>query len=147
MSTLDDSTIASNNNEISDIAINHLSGSAPWMKFIAILGFIGSGFMIIGALMVIGQGAGTMPNAALIGVIYLVGGGAYGYVSVLLWQWANYISSFVLTRDPRRLEAAFAKQKTWWMVVGVLTIVGIVLGIVFAAVAPGMYNPDDFRRY
>lgn len=145
MSTLDDATVTSNS-EISPKAVDDFKASAPWMKFIAILGFIFAVLAIIGALMVLSVGNGV-PGVGFIAVMYLVFGGLYGYVSYLLWQWATNVGNYGLTRDPRQLETAFAKQKAWWMTVGIITIVAFFLGIIMAIAAPNIFRPEDFRSY
>jgi len=142
MQTLDDATVATGS-ELTPQAVNDLKGSTPWMKFMAILGFIGAAFTLIGALMMLAAGS-QVQGGAILAVLYIVFAGVYFYVSYLLLQWSNSLSGFVTSRSPSQLEAAAAKQKSFWMTVGVITIVGFVLVIIMLIAGVGFMAQRGF---
>lgn len=140
MDTIDTQEM-SGGSEITPQGMNDIKGALPWMKFMAILGFIFAALMAIGGLMFLASGS-EVEGAAIFGVIYIVFAGVYFYVSYILWQWASNMSHFVIARDSRKLEAAFSKQKAWWMAVGIFTIAAIVLGIIAAIAGVGFMQTE-----
>jgi hypothetical protein len=141
--TLDSGTASSP--EITEQGISHLKGSAPWMKFMSIMGFIGSALIILSAFVMLAAGS-DIPNGAIIGVIYIALGGVYIYVSYILWQWASSVSTFVLSRDSRSLENAFARQKALWMTAGILTIVFMALMLIGMIAGINMMSQQDWSN-
>ena len=99
-----------------------ISGTAPWMKFMGVL------FMIAGAIYVIVAIIAILASP-LVGLITLAFCGLYIYLGYLIFRAGSDYSSYLASNSTHILEAAFANQKTWWKIMGILTIVGIVLGI------------------
>jgi uncharacterized protein involved in cysteine biosynthesis len=115
----------------------------PWIRFISVLTFICSGLMIIVGLAValIGTLAGAIaretPGAmglgliggAFLGGIYMLIGLVYLAPAVFLNRTASAIKR-MQTGDPTSaLEDVLKNQKSFWRFVGILTLVGIVLGV------------------
>ncbi len=121
--------------------VSHLKETRPWVMFMAILGFIGAGFMGIGGLSMIVVGAisgSAMKEAGGMGVgmlllmslIYLLAAFVYVYFSILLLRYASSINNLVDTEKTRYLEEALLRQKTFWKGVGIMTIIGLGLTII-----------------
>lgn len=118
-----------------------LAGTKPWVQFCAILGFIFTGFMVLGGIfMMIGGGfmaaAGdnsAMPFAgfpAVLGVIYLVMAFFYFFPSLKLWKYGRHIAALLGSNSMTDLEAALDAQRSFWKFVGILVCVAIALYIV-----------------
>ena len=65
--------------------------------------------------------------ALLPGLIVIALAGAYLYPGYLLLQYATHIGAYVRSGDLVVLEKALAAQKSFWQVMGVLTIVAMVM--------------------
>jgi hypothetical protein len=113
-----------------------LERTQPWVRFLAIVAFAYIGLMIVGGLV-----AGAVLLAAgetqalaflflypLLGVLYL-------YPALCLLRYANGIRSFLQTNHPQDLATALDTQRAFWKFVGVLTAIGLVLGVVVVLVA------------
>ena len=88
--TLDESTVSNSNLNLDEEGQKYLKEGRGWAMFLAILGFIGMGFMVIGAIAMFAMGGmlGSQLGfpGALIGLLYLVIAGIYSstdiYVSI-----------------------------------------------------------------
>lgn len=129
-----------------------LAGTKPWVKFCAILGFIFTGFMVLGGVfMMIGGGimastgdSSAMPFAgfpAVLGIIYIACAFFYFFPSLKLWKYGSHIAALLDSNSMTDLEAALDAQRSFWKFVGILVCVAIALYIVgiilFAVVAAG----------
>lgn len=114
-----------------------------WVRFLAILGFVWAGLMIVGGLLAGAAGAIAgvagqegMQLAALL-FVYPLLGVLYIYPSLCLLRYANNIRRFVASPVVGYLEAALDAQRAFWKFAGILAIVSIVATIllfVFAMV-------------
>lgn len=118
---LDNST---NTNGISSQAIQHLGKASGWVKAVAILGFIGGGFMALGAI-------GMFITIPLMGFLYLVIAGAYIYLSILLLNQANSIQG----ANPN-MEKFALSYFTFWKTAVIIMIVMFGLSLI-AGIAIG----------
>lgn len=137
MSEENDLLDSHDNASLSAMMLGNLKQTAPWKKFIGII------FMILGGLGAI-FGLVAVFASPLAGLISLILYGVYFYLGLLLFQIGSGFSS----ASSNDLESAFAKQKTFWMIFGILMIISIVFVIV-ALVAGGSMmgsvNPSAFR--
>jgi len=118
----------------------------PWVKFLAVLGFIMAGLMfaaaalyiIMGLLMLVGgMSAGAPPGmgaagAALglgVGLFYVALAVLYLFPPLFLWRYGNRISDYEMTRNVADLTEALRQQKAFWRFVGILALVFLILGI------------------
>lgn len=117
--------------QVSDMAVEMLKQTRPWVLFLSIMSFIGSAFMFLGGIIVMVAGAfapsnGPMPTAAL-GAIYIPMALLYIYPALKLWSYSSSINRLVASRTTIDLEAALAQQKSFWKFAGIVTIVMIAL--------------------
>jgi hypothetical protein len=147
METLDDTQVREGV-QFSPTALAHLRGTTPWMKFMAILGFIFSAIMGLGSIGIFIAGSKLGNGMAALSLIYVVFTAIYVWLSLLIYQQASSISSFLMLQDLQSLELAFAKQKTFWMTVGIMTILAFVFSITFlvffASSMAGLMQPRGF---
>ena len=116
---------SSNASEISNQAASNLSKASGWVKAVAILGFIGAGFMVLGAL-------GMFIAIPLMGLLYLIIAGAYIYLSLLLLKQANAIQGGALDLDNFALSYYnFWKTAVIIMIImfGLSLVVGVIVGV------------------
>lgn len=114
----------------------YLLVSAKWSKFIAIIGFIGLGIMILfGFLMMIGLPLFHRPNtsfpvtvpAVLYGLLYIILG-VVSFLPVLyLYRFAVSMKEGVLRNDEYEMTNGFLNLKKMTKFTGIMTIV--ILGL------------------
>ncbi len=140
-------------------ASSYLSETARWGRFLAIVGFIGCGFMILMGLLMsflpmtpgsgfvtrTGEYTSTAGGArVLMMIIYIV----FGIISIFPYLYLHRFSTKVKlamqTSEQEVLASAFANLKSLFKFYGVLTIImlgflalGIVIAIIGAVVAIG----------
>ena len=125
-----------------------LAKTRPWVLMFAILGFIGTAFMVIGGVGMIAGGAmmGQVSNEANtaigggfvvgMGAFYLIIAALYFFTSLHLFRYAGAIKRIKLSPNVVDLEAALTHQASFWKLVGIMVLVSIVLGIAMAVVMP-----------
>lgn len=122
MENLDDN-VERQNFEISAEAKRNLNSGSGWAKTVAILGFVGAGFMLLGSI-------GAFLLLPLIGVVYLIVAAAYVYISYLLYTQAQAASSNNFNLD--KFAENFNK---FWKTTVIIMIIGFVLGILMSVIA------------
>jgi hypothetical protein len=115
-----------------------LKTGAKWAKFLSILGFVGTGFMVLAALLMMAVstsgkyqlvGGSPIPNG-LLGFIYLVMAGVYFYPTLCLFNFSDKIKKAFITLDNNVLVESFRNLKNMFQYIGIVTIVFIGLYIV-----------------
>ncbi len=119
---------------VPDHIVEQLRGTRPWVFFLAVVGFLGGGLMILAGLAMLVMSS-TMKLPAWVGLLYLV-------LSVVCILPSAYMVNFGssigrLLRDPRmeRLGSALGAQRSYWKTVGIMCAVLIVLYPVAIVVA------------
>lgn len=120
-----------------------LRQTKPWVRFMSVIMFIGSGFMALGGAIMMAAGAAGAPGVpgAFLGILYILMAILYVIPAVFLWRYADRIGSFLLQRTPGALAHALEAQKSFWKFVGILTLIVLcvyafmLLFVVFAGVA------------
>jgi len=123
----------------------HFSEIARWARFLAIVGFVSIGLMVIAAF-AIGflmndlanqfGGSGTMPSSALT-VMYLLIAALYFLPVLYLFRFAGRMQLALKTDSNDELMDAFANLKAMFKFIGILTIVMLglyALAIIFSVV-------------
>jgi hypothetical protein len=135
METLDNQSFNQSNTGVPQEVMVEMRAATPWMKFAAILGFIYTAFVVIMALVAIVMGGGYAVIPAL---VQLAVATVPFFLSLFLWQYASNLKQFTETRSNVNLFTAFVKQKAFWRLWGILTIIFIVLIIIVIAFAATM---------
>ena len=117
---------------VSDLAVDLLKQTRPWVMFLSILAFIGSAFMVIAAVLMMGIGllASTGPESGVqvaMGAVYLPMAGLYVYPAIKMWMYGSAIGRLLTSRSSTDLEGALLQQKSLWKFSGIAVIVMIVL--------------------
>jgi hypothetical protein len=104
-----------------------LGQTKPWVRFMSVLGFIGTGLMaLLGIVVMIAGGLGDKVPAAM-GLVYVVFGAIYIAPSIFLGRYAGSIARLVVDGSMESLGEAMGHQKSFWKFVGLLT--AILLGL------------------
>ncbi len=105
-------------------ATQSLAQTKPWVRFLSVLGFIGSAGMVV---VVVGMmafrrgpfGPGLIEMIVMVLMFVLF----YFIPSFLLWNYASRIGEFLKASNPLTFSAAIAAQKSFWKYLGILTLV------------------------
>ena len=132
---------------ISDQSKNYLMETSKWAKFIAIIGFIGIGFMILAGVFM-GAFMGSMANAseelggwgtgfsALMSVFYIGIAILYLYPVLKLYQFADRTKNALIVNSTEGISLAVESQKSMFKFMGIMTI--IVLGVDVRLILAGL---------
>ncbi len=112
----------------------HLIGTAPWARFMAVLGFIGMGFLaLVGlAMLTFGfpvwgeHGAGGL---RFLGVFYLAMAAIYLIPLLPLNRFAGAAGRLKTTRTYDTVVEALEQSRSFWKRVGILSLIGMAITI------------------
>lgn len=129
---------------LSNKELAFLKEAAKWANFLAILGFIGIGFMVIfaffaSALFAFLPSSQTIPGfmGGLFTVVYLILAAIYFFPVYYLYGFASRTKKAIIFSDNTAISKAFEFLKSHYKFIGILYIVlmGLyVLGGIFAAI-------------
>lgn len=131
---------------ITDLVLTHLRRTKGWVKFIAIMAFIGAVMMVgFGAMMMImgivgGAALGAAGGAEMglaggfsgaigvgLGAVYAALGALYFYPGLKLWKYGTKIDALLLDRSTDTLAAALNEQRAFWKFTGIMIIAMFVI--------------------
>lgn len=117
-----------------------MSETRPWVTFLAVLGFIGAGFMVLAGLAMVFAAPAAMPGGSFLGLVYLIPAVLYAVGANILYRYRASIASLQAGYGVEALENALEHQKSFWRFTGLTTAVllgiyalGIAGAVVFAA--------------
>lgn len=119
----------------------HFITAGKWCRFLAIITFIFTGFMIIGAFGIIIMAAAIPFGAEQMigmGVAYLVMGGLFIFPGLYLWNYGSKIIVAMQRTNQSEFGRAIQNMKSLFKFTGIYTIVIISLYILFAFIGIGM---------
>jgi len=126
--------------DVTEMAVEMLRQTKPWVMFLSVMSFLGSAFMLLGGIFMIVAGAFVPTGAAgmstsALGFVYLPMAFLYIYPALKLWGFGGAIARLTQSRSSMDLEAALAQQKSFWKFAGITTIVMMVLyGLFFIGI-------------
>jgi len=126
-------------------AKHFLHTAGRWANFLGILGFIGTGFIVIIAFFIgtlfsylnrLNPVASTLPSgiAGLMTFFYLLIAVLYFFISYYLYQFGTSIKSGTLFNDSALAAKAFKNLKSHFKLIGITTIVVISIYILLLIV-------------
>ncbi len=128
--------------EIDQEVISNLNTTRKWTMFLAILGFIFLGFIIVFGLI-----AGTflstfksdevnlgIPESIMI-IMFIVIAAIYFFPVYFLFQFSRHTSKAVVTLDKQELNKAFNNLRAYFTYIGIMAIVVITIYILAIVVA------------
>lgn len=93
--------------------------------------------MALPAIGGMGAGGGGAAFPMVMGIVYVVMGLLYLMPSVFLFRYGKRIGLFLGQPNIYRLDAALEAQKSFWVFVGIMTLLVIVAYVIFIAGAIG----------
>ena len=129
MESLDSNMVSENTSFITGEVRNYLAESAKWGKFLAIMGYIGIGLMLLVAvgMMAMGSASQLLPgmgmNMGAFGLIYVVVGAFYFFPVYYLHQFSLKIQQGLTSQDPQSITTGFQNLKSLFKFMGIFTIV------------------------
>jgi hypothetical protein len=127
-------------NQLTNAAVGFLQESAKWSKFMAIIGFIGIGLMVLVSLfMAIGFsaiGPSTMPelpfSMSAFSIIYVLFAAIYFFPVNYLYQYATKTSAALHSKNKQLLADGLENLKSHHKFLGIFTLILVSLyGFVF----------------
>ena len=107
----------------------------PWARFVAILGLISAGLMMVIGVIGLVVALVTQRWQALATASYVVLGILPIISSRYLLRFANHAREFAMSGQPADLEQALDAQRSYWKFTGVMAIVLFVFCILVAVLA------------
>lgn len=129
--------------QVSAGSVQALRETRPWVLLLAILGVIVTGLMLlggfgilVGGMMTAGSAGGSaMGLMAVMGVAYLLFALLYLYPVIKLFKYSAAISRLSRTGTVGDLEEALRQQRSFWRILGIVTLVVMALYVVMILVA------------
>jgi uncharacterized membrane protein len=132
--------------QVDGASLTFLEHAAKWARFLAIMGFISVGLMVLGGIIAIisglalqshrstryggyGYRAGAESSVWLMGFTYIIMAVVYFFPVKFLYDFAARALQAVQSRDSMALQSALESLKSHFKTLGIMTIIGIVLGL------------------
>lgn len=121
---LDDSSFVGNS-EIN----NYLLETSKWGKFLAIIGFVGMGIMILVAISIMSGSSqlSRMPGVnfpmGILGLVYIVIAVLYYFPIIYLYRFSIRMKQGISSNDLPSITAGFSNLKSLFKFMGIFTIV------------------------
>ena len=148
---------------LTEIMVKNLIEASPWLRFIGVLGFIGSGFCFLAGIIFLfsapfaNQMFDEIPGyfslvfrglSSMIALysLYFIGIGVVNFFpSLFAYRFGTKIRVYTQSNSEQDLEFAFRNNKSYWKFKGILAIIGlavvplfIIIGIVMVVAAIAM---------
>ena len=125
-----------------------LRSTWPWTRLLSVLGFIGTGLIILAGLgVIVGESfipvSEKAPPLVFMGIFYILASVFYLVPSIWLSKFSTAVSAFLKSGDAIELGKAIAYQKSFWKFIGILALVSIaltVVGIIAAILIPSLIS-------
>lgn len=125
-----------------------LRATRPWVRFLAVYGFVMSALLLLGAVSLMIYVVITPGRlGALIGVA--VGYAVISIVTLIcafpLHRYASFIQQVETGGRERAFEEALASQKDFWQITGILTLMSLLatVGLLLVLVLTASHRPSD----
>jgi hypothetical protein len=117
----------------------HLKETAVWGKFLAVIGFIYSGLILLGAFFAAsifarftGSATGSSNGllaGGMVGIVYLGFAGVMFFMSMYLFKFAKNIQVALRTNDQESLVDSFKNLKVYFRFAGIITVVALIITV------------------
>jgi hypothetical protein len=104
---------------VSDRTVAALRKTRPWVVFIAVVGFIAAGLVILGGLAALTEGVE--------GLAMIIGAAIALLPSVAMIRYGNAINKLLHGGGVRELEESLEAQASVWQIAGIFTLIYMVL--------------------
>ncbi|HEX8060828.1 MAG TPA: hypothetical protein VF473_07825 [Cyclobacteriaceae bacterium] len=147
MNPLDSLSSSGSGLVINGESVGYLKESGGWARFLAIVGFVCVGFIVIIAFFVgavfssLGMGGQLAGMEFMVGLFYIGMAALWFFPTLFLFRFATNVLEAVQTNDTPALVAALKNLKSWFKFTGILTAIGVgffVLFFIFGLLAGSM---------
>jgi hypothetical protein len=127
-------------NQLTSAAVGYLQESAKWSKFMAIIGFVGIGLMVLVSLfMAIGFSVMKSSNIpglpfsmSVFSILYVLFAAIYFFPVYYLYQYANKTSAALHSKNKQLLADGLGNLKSHHKFLGIFTLIIIsIYGLIF----------------
>lgn len=134
---------------VSSAAVDILVRTRPWALFVAVLGLIGVGFMVLAAisLFALFGRTGSGGVGMVLALLYFAMAAIYALPCIRLVQYSSAISQLRMTPTSGALENALDKQRAFWKTIGIMILIGILIGVVMAILSATTASSISTRSY
>jgi len=113
----------------------HLSETAKWARFLAIIGFIFCGLIVIGGILFASSFAAFLPSdmpessvatsglGVAMAIIYIIGAAIYFFPCLFLYRFAQRMRIALAGNEQEDLNESFSNLKSLFRYVGIITII------------------------
>jgi len=128
-------------------ASTYLKESARWAKFLAVIGFVlcgiillvalFAGSMLAGSFGAMGMGRGGTAMGAVVSVIYIALGLLYFFPCLYTYNFATKMQIALRNNDQAQLNQSFKNLKSCYRFMGILMIIWlcfVALGLIFSVI-------------
>lgn len=135
--------------QLTEMAMSHLNQTRKWANFLAIIGFISCGFLVLLAFF-LGSIMSFLPNydnvtsasfgavgSGIFTFIYLILAGICFLIYLYLYRFAKKLKIAINSNDNAQLEESFKNLKLYYRINGIIIIV--VFGIYVLAALFGIF--------
>lgn len=130
--------------ELQQEALNNLNETSKWTNFLAIMGFIFIGLMIVLGFFIgsiFSEMVENQPNmpfsGTVLGFIYLMMGLIYFFPVLYLYKFSTFTKKALMHHNTNDLNEAFKNLKSHYRFMGIITIV--ILSVYFFAFIIGIF--------
>lgn len=111
---------------VSDRTVAALRKTRPWVLLIGVVGFVVSGFLLIGGLGTLGKSVGEGVAIIVVGVLCLL-------PAVAMVRFSQAINRLLHGGGVAELEQSIEAQATFWQITGIYTLLNL-LGVVLVII-------------
>lgn len=130
-------------NSLSETMLQHLFEASPWLRFVGIIGYIGSGITIIaGIIFAVSSSASSALGGIfdqfpfwLFALAYVPLGALIFFPSHFTYNFGKKIRNYRFSSSCEDLETAFKNNKSLWKFYGILCIINLSFIPVFVVIA------------
>jgi len=117
---------------LTESMLQYLKEASPWLRFIGILGFIGSGLSVLFGIIisvfssiVASEITGTFGNAPvwLVMIFYIAVGAVAFFPARFTYNFGAMIKKYQFSNSDEDLETAFKNNKSLWKFNGIMAII------------------------
>jgi len=117
---------------MTETILKHLYEASPWLRFVGIMGYIGSGITVLSGIIFafgtflassfLGDGLGDFPSWIFV-LIYIPLGVLFFFPSHFTFNFGKKLRNYQFSSSIEDLELAFKNNKSLWKFNGIITII------------------------
>lgn len=124
-------------NGLDETAKAHLLETTRWTKFLAIMGFISSGLLVLAALAMLVTKSYLSGIGIGMAFYYVILAGIYIYPVICLFRFSRLMKEGIHSQNQELITEGFRYQKNMYRFIGILMIIFLLLallGVVFGGI-------------